>query len=118
MRLLLVEDDADSREMMTLLLEQCGADVTPAVNAAVALKKLDEMEHDAVVADVGLPQMDGYTLMTKIREKGLATPAVALTGYASPEDRQQALEAGFDDHLGKPVSPETLVQVLGGVIRR
>ncbi len=117
-RLLLVEDDADSREMMTLLLEQCGADVTPAVNAAVALKKVDEMEHDVVVADVGLPQVDGYTLMRKIREKGLATPAVALTGYASPEDRQQALEAGFDDHLGKPVSPETLVQELGSVIRR
>ncbi len=117
-RLLLVEDDADSREMMTLLLEHAGAQVTPAVNAIAALMKLDELQHDIVVADVGLPQMDGYTLMRTIRDKGFTMPAVALTGYASAEDRQQALEAGFDDHLGKPVSPDMLVQVLGSVIRR
>jgi CheY-like chemotaxis protein len=104
--------------MMTLLLEQAGARVTPATNALVALRKLDEMEHDVVVADVGLPQMDGYTLMKKVREKGVATPAVALTGYASAEDRQQALDAGFDEHVGKPVSPDMLVQVLADVIRR
>ena len=58
------------------------------------------------------------TLVKTIRERGLLLPAVALTGYASAEDRQQALEAGFDDHLGKPVSPDMLVQVLENVIRR
>jgi CheY-like chemotaxis protein len=70
------------------------------------------------VADVGLPQMDGYALVRKVREKGLTTPAIALTGYASAADRAQAIEAGFNEHLGKPVSPEALVQALTTVTRR
>jgi signal transduction histidine kinase len=118
LRLLLVEDDADSREMMTLLLEHSGAQVTPAANGPAALEKLEKTEVDAMVADVGLPQMDGYALVRKVREKGLTTPAIALTGYASAADRAQAIEAGFNEHLGKPVSPEALVQALTTVTRR
>jgi len=56
--------------------------------------------------------MDGFALVRRLREQGRTTPAVALTGYATPDDRRQALEAGFNDHLGKPVVPETLIAVL------
>jgi signal transduction histidine kinase len=118
LHLLLVEDDADSREMMTLLLEQSGARVTSAANGFDALRALDTVDVDAVVADVGLPQMDGYALIGKIRERGITTPAIALTGYASPADREQAINAGFTEHLGKPVSPEALVETLTNVTRR
>ena len=117
-RLLLVEDDEDSREMMTLVLEHAGAEVTPAANAAVALAKLEEMDPQVMVADVGLPHMDGYELVRKVREIGRTLPAVALTGYATPADRAQAIEAGFTDHIGKPVTPEDLVFVLARAIKR
>jgi signal transduction histidine kinase len=116
-RLLLVEDDADSREMMTLVLEHSGAVVIPAANALTALAKLKEVEPQVLLADVGLPQMDGYALVRKIREDGWTMPAVALTGYATPADRAQALDAGFTDHLGKPVTPEDLVAMLARVLR-
>jgi signal transduction histidine kinase/ActR/RegA family two-component response regulator len=116
-RLLLVEDDADSREMMTLLLEHAGAEVTPAAHARDALKILEEQQVDIMLADVGLPQMDGYTLVKKMRATGVDTPAVALTGYASASDRAHAIDAGFNDHLGKPVQPEELVEVLARVAR-
>jgi signal transduction histidine kinase/BarA-like signal transduction histidine kinase len=118
LHLLLVEDDADSREMMTLLLEQSGARVTAVGDPIVALEQLDQGQMDVMVADVGLPKMDGYALVRKMREKGIMTPAVALTGYASSSDRAQALEAGFNDHLGKPVAPEALVEILTTVTRQ
>lgn len=112
LRLLLVEDDEDSREMMTMLLEHSGARVRTAQNAVIALKALEESETDVMIADVGLPHMDGYALVRKMRAEGLTTPVVALTGYASAADRAQAIEAGFTDHLGKPVAPDDLVKVL------
>jgi signal transduction histidine kinase len=111
-RLLLVEDDEDSREMMTVLLEHSGARVRTAENALVALEALAERGTDVMIADVGLPHMDGYALVRRMREEGFTTPAVALTGYASSADRAQAIDAGFTDHLGKPVAPDDLVEVL------
>jgi signal transduction histidine kinase len=116
--LLLVEDDPDSRHMMTLFLELSGAQVRSAATAPDALRTLQEHEPDVVLADVGLPQMDGYMLVREMREKGIVTPAVALTGYASPSDRDQAIAAGFSAHLGKPVSLDALVRVLTNVTRR
>jgi CheY-like chemotaxis protein len=112
LRLLLVEDDEDSREMMTMLLEHSGAEVRSARNAPVALEALTDDPADVVIADVGLPQMDGYAFVRAMRARGMTVPAVALTGYASAADRAQAIEAGFNDHLGKPVVPEELVQVI------
>jgi len=109
---LLVEDDEDSREMMALLLEHSGARVTPARNALEALEAVERADPGVMLADVGLPHMDGFALVRRLREQGRTTPAVALTGYATPDDRRQALEAGFNDHLGKPVVPETLIAVL------
>jgi signal transduction histidine kinase len=110
-KVLLVEDDTDSREMMTLVLQHCGATVLPAATAVAALELLADRP-DLVVADVGLPTMDGYSMLREVRRRGIRAPALALTGYASSEDRAQALDAGFDDHLGKPVTPEQLVEVL------
>jgi signal transduction histidine kinase len=116
-KLLLVEDDEDSREMMTMLLEHSGANVITARHAMMALEMLEREPVDVMLADVGLPQMDGYALVGRIRSNGLTIPAVALTGYASASDRAQAIEAGFNDHLGKPVSPDELVKVLARVAR-
>jgi signal transduction histidine kinase len=119
MRVLLVEDDHDSREMMMLMLEQVGAAVDTAANAAAALKVLDRgPAPDVMLADVGLPHMDGHALMREVRRRGVSLPAVALTGYAAAADRDQALAAGFDDHLGKPVAPEAVIDVLRRVRRR
>jgi signal transduction histidine kinase len=115
LRVLLVEDDEDSREMMTMLLEHVGAEVQSARNATIALELLDKSVSDVMVADVGLPQMDGYALVRHMRGNGITLPVVALTGYASASDKAQAIEAGFTDHLGKPVTPEELVSVLARV---
>ena len=116
-KLLLVEDDDDSRTMMTVLLEHAGAEVRTAGNALLALQALEDGTTDVVIADVGLPHMDGYALVRRMRAEGMGTPAVALTGYASASDRREAIEAGFADHLGKPVSPNELVDVLVRVAR-
>lgn len=110
-RVLLVEDDADSREMMTLLLQHCGATVIPAASALAALEQVANAP-DLIVADVGLPTMDGYEMLREMRRRGVRSRALALTGYASADDRAQALEAGFDEHLGKPVTPEQLIEAL------
>jgi signal transduction histidine kinase len=117
-RVLLVEDDRDSREMMTLFLEQAGATVDPAPNAQRALEALESAPPDVVLADVGLPHMDGHALVREIRQRGFTMPAVALTGYASVADRARALESGFTAHLGKPVVAETIIDVLSRVMHR
>jgi signal transduction histidine kinase/CheY-like chemotaxis protein len=118
LRLLLVEDDPDSRNMMTLFLELSGAEVKSASNAVDALQMLQEQQPDVMLADVGLPQIDGYMLVRQMHEQGFGTPAIALTGYASADDRDKAIAAGFSEHLGKPVSLDALVRVLTSVSRR
>jgi signal transduction histidine kinase len=112
LQIVLVEDDADSREMMMLLLEQSGATVVPAANAKAAIDAIAARVPDVLVADVGLPHMDGYAMLRELRSRGLVMPAVALTGYTSEADRLQALNAGFTHHLGKPVIPEELIDAL------
>jgi CheY-like chemotaxis protein len=97
--------------MMTLLLQHCGATVIPAASALAALEQAADVP-DLIVADVGLPMMDGYEMVREMRRRGVRSRALALTGYASADDRAQALEAGFDEHLGKPVTPEQLIEAL------
>jgi CheY-like chemotaxis protein len=112
-RLLVVEDEADSREMLSMIFEHCGAQVTAVASASEAMTVLERATPDMLVCDVGLPGEDGHELIRKVRaresERGGRIPALALTAYAGPEDRQKALAAGFDMHVPKPGAPAELV---------
>jgi CheY-like chemotaxis protein len=112
-RLLVVEDDADSREMLVLVFERSGAVVTAVASAAEATEAMRRATPDLLVCDIGLAGMDGHELIREVRaleaEEGGRIPALALTAYASPAHREQALAAGFDRQVSKPVVPEELV---------
>jgi CheY-like chemotaxis protein len=123
-RVLLVEDDADTRELLTTLLQRCGARVTAVGSASEALMTIDLTQPDVLVSDIAMPGEDGYALIRKIRlrdaDQGRWLPAVALTAYARDEDRARALAAGYQRHLTKPVDPAALartVAVLSGRVR-
>jgi signal transduction histidine kinase/ActR/RegA family two-component response regulator len=119
-RLLLVEDNKDSREMLRILFEQYGINVDSSASAAEALESIERNKPDILISDVGLPGEDGYELIKKIRklspEQGGNTPAIALTGYASLHDRALALEAGYQEHLPKPVDIEKLLELVKALI--
>ena len=116
MRIVLVEDDKDSRDMLEMALAIYGIEVVSAESAAEALKKIQTTKPDVLVSDIGLPGEDGYDLIRKVRAlpelEGGATPAIALTGYVSVQDRNLALEAGYQDHIPKPVDPNLLLSLL------
>ena len=116
LRILLVDDDEDALQLLSMLLGKHGAEVTAATSASAALAQLEQVRPDVFVSDVGMPDVDGYELMRMVRvlEAGLGwrTPALALTAYAGEGDRQLALSAGFDEHVAKPVEPETLVSAI------
>lgn len=111
LRLLLVEDDLDSREVVSAILADWGVTVTAAGNAEAALELLQQHAVDVIVSDVGLPGMDGHAFMQAVREKpALAhVPAVALTAFAYAEDKKRALDAGFQLHLRKPFTHNELL---------
>lgn len=116
LHLLVVDDEADTREMLRALLEQCGARVRLAASAADAMAQLTAEPPDLLVSDIGMPGEDGYALIRKLRglppEAGGDTPAVALTAYARSGDRARALLAGFNNHLAKPVEPTELLAAI------
>jgi hypothetical protein len=122
LRLLLVEDEEDTREMLRILLEGHGAQLRAVATAAEALQCLREWRPDLLVSDIGLPGENGYELLQRIRalpaEEGGLIPAVALTAYARPEDRARALRAGFDVHVPKPVEAPELLAVLAAATER
>ena len=114
-RVLLVEDDLDTRYLVSTMLEQFGARVTSAESAAEGLEALVKERFDVMVSDISMPGEDGYSLMRKVRA-GTAQPgipAAALTANARTEDRARALAAGFHQHIAKPVDPPELVRILG-----
>lgn len=112
-KILVVDDQADARDLIGHVLEKKGARVCKAESAADAMEKLARTRFDAIVSDLGMPEVDGHELITNIRalppEKGGATPAIALTAYARSEDRVKSLLAGFQMHLSKPVNLDELV---------
>jgi PAS domain S-box-containing protein len=122
LRVLVVEDDADSRALIAAVLERGGAHVTAARSAAEGLELLRRLLPDALLADIGMPVEDGYELLRKVRalppSEGGATPAAAITAYARPEDRARALRAGFQQHLPKPLDPETIVAAVAALCGR
>jgi CheY-like chemotaxis protein len=115
-RILVVEDDSDTREILRFVLEQSGADVTAVPAVEPALEAFGTSKPDAVVADIGLPGYNGYALIAKIREidrkSGDRTKCIALTAYATTTDRDTTLSAGFDAYLAKPFAPDELVRTI------
>ncbi|MBD2342915.1 hybrid sensor histidine kinase/response regulator [Anabaena subtropica] len=115
-QILVVDDDADMRELAEFILMQSGAQVTTAASALQALTILSQSVPDLLLCDIGMPEMDGYSLMRQIRQwspqEGGTIPAIALTAYAGEINQQQALAAGFHKHISKPVEPEELVQTI------
>ncbi len=120
LRILLVEDHPDSRDLLQHLLEAAGATVTSTASAAEALAQIDAAAPDVVVSDVGMAQQDGYDLLRAIRQlpgRVAAVPAVAVTAYARAEDRARALAAGFQEFVPKPIVPAELFAALRRLIR-
>jgi CheY-like chemotaxis protein len=111
--ILVVDDDADTREFVAFLLEQYGARVRAVGSASEALTALTQALPDVLLSDIGMPDVDGYMLMQQVRtlppEQGGQIPAIALTAYAGEINHQQAITAGFQSHLSKPVEPAELV---------
>jgi signal transduction histidine kinase/ActR/RegA family two-component response regulator len=118
-RFLVVDDDAESRALLSTILRAEGALVTTADSAEEALRVLTEGDADILLSDIGMPHEDGYSLIQKVRASTSPTrliPAVALTAYARPEDQQRALAAGFNDFMAKPVEPQALLELLTRII--
>jgi PAS domain S-box-containing protein len=119
LRILIVDDEADSRHLLRVVLEQCGAKATTVGSAAEALKALEDASYDVLVSDIGMPVEDGYMLINQVRslpkEKGGRIPAIALTAYARVEDRVRALTAGFQFHVPKPVEPMELAAIVSSL---
>jgi CheY-like chemotaxis protein len=116
LKVLVVDDDPDSRELVAFLLQEYGVEVIVVASAAEVLKTLKSTQPDILLCDIGMPDMDGYMLMRQIRamspEQGGEIPAIALTAYAGESNQQQALKAGFQYHLAKPVEPMDVIAVI------
>ncbi len=114
--ILVVDDEADSREFIVYVLKQAGAQVTAATSAKEALVALTHTPIDVLVSDIGMPEVDGYMLIRQVRShfsKSKQTiPAIALTAYAGDSDRRQATDAGFQHHLTKPIEPTELIETV------
>jgi CheY-like chemotaxis protein len=112
-QVLVVDDDADSRDLIATILDQFGAGVRVTASAEEALAALKQFIPDVLVCDIGMPDIDGYTLLREIRglppEQGGLIPAIALTAYVGDSNRQQALQAGFQQHIAKPVELDEVV---------
>jgi len=114
MRILVVDDEADSRDLLSAILTRCGGQVRCSESAAEALRTFKDWQPDVLVSDIGMPVEDGYSLIKSLRKlkskRAKLIPAVALTAYATGEDRTKALAAGFQMHLAKPIEPRSLVK--------
>jgi signal transduction histidine kinase/ActR/RegA family two-component response regulator len=119
---LVVDDEHDTRAMLTRLLEGGGAKVLSAALAAEGLETLQHAPADILVSDIGMPQMNGYEFLRKVRalpaKRGGNMPAIALTAFARPKDRSRALEAGFTAHVAKPVEPSRLLETIAAISGR
>ena len=117
---LVVDNEQDARDLIAMVLRANGAEVITASSAAQALERLAERTPTVLISDIGMPDVDGYELMRRVRHltgaSGASLPAVALTAYSREQDRRLALEAGFQTHVAKPVDPDELVRVVAGLV--
>ena len=120
LQVIVVDDDTDTLNFITTVLEQYGAKVRAVTSVREALKALEQLQADVLISDIAMPDEDGYGLISKVRameaERGGKIPAIALTAYASGEERTHALSAGFQIHLPKPVKPAELIAVVANFI--
>ncbi len=116
LHVMVIDDEASVRDLLALTLAKCGASVTMASSVEDALALLPNLSPDVVVSDIAMPGLDGYDFIRQlralVRPGGADLPVIALTAYASLQDRNRALEAGFDRHLTKPVDPAELVRTI------
>lgn len=116
MKILVVDDEPDIRDLVSFILQEYGVQVTAVASAKEALRSLSESIPDILISDIGMPEVDGYMLIRQVRqrspEQGGRVPAIALTAYAGEINQQQALAAGFQVHVSKPVDPEVLVEAI------
>lgn len=121
-RILVVDDSPDALDLVKRVLSECDAEVLTASSAVEAMALIESFRPDVVVSDIGMPDVNGYELLRKVRalpsERGGAIPAIALTAFARSEDRTRALRAGFQMHVSKPVEPAELVATVASVVRR
>lgn len=122
LRVLVVDDEPDARQLLTTILERCKAEVTTVASAAEALKSIERLPVDILLSDIEMPGEDGYSLIRALRaregERNRRIPAAALTAHAGVADRMRALSAGFDIHVPKPVEPAELVAVIASLASR
>ncbi len=120
LRVLVVDDEADTRNFLSFMFEEYGAFATAVASVDEALAVLEQAKPDILISDIGMSEQDGYTLIRKLRslepEKGGRIPAIALTAYTREEDRLKALSAGFQQHLSKPIDPNKLIAAVANVL--
>jgi signal transduction histidine kinase len=116
-RVLVVEDDADARELVKMTLEDAGASVEAVATAGDARREMASDPPDVLISDIRMPEEDGYSLIRSLRDAGNATPAIALTAYARQQDADEARAAGFEIHLPKPVDAVRLVEAVARLLR-
>jgi signal transduction histidine kinase/ActR/RegA family two-component response regulator len=121
-KVLVVDDDVDTREFLAFLLEQQGAIVTVAASANEALNAIAQSQPDLLLSDLGMPEVDGYALIRKIRtmsnDQGGQIPAIALTAYAAETTQQQVFAAGFQLHIAKPADPSKLITAIASLVKK
>jgi CheY-like chemotaxis protein len=120
-RILLVEDEPQTRLVLCKLLSKAGVSVTDTGTAAEGMKAFLDLQPDVIISDIGLPEENGYQLMQQIRSWEMeneypATPAIALTAFAAAKDRHHARESGFHKHIAKPVTPATLLAAVSTLL--
>jgi CheY-like chemotaxis protein len=122
LKVMVVDDELDMRDFLSVSLRQYGADVTAVASVGEAVAALEREKPDVLVSDIGMPGEDGYALIRKVRalapERGGQVPAAALTGFAAGEDSTRVLSAGYQVHLPKPVEPAQLAEVVGTLAGR
>ncbi|MGF2036460.1 MAG: hybrid sensor histidine kinase/response regulator [Nostoc sp. CmiVER01] len=121
LRVLVVDDEADTRNFLSFMFEEYGAFATAVASVDEALAVVEQAKPDILISDIGMSEQDGYTLIRKLRslepEKGGRIPAIALTAYTREEDRLEALSAGFQQHLSKPIDPTKLIAMVADVLK-
>ncbi|AFZ35264.1 response regulator receiver protein [Stanieria cyanosphaera PCC 7437] len=119
-KILIVDDEVDSRELLCVMLEELGAQAIAVGSAQEALQIISQTKPDLLVSDIGMPEIDGYMLLRQIRslppELGGNIPAIAVTAYAGEMNQQQALAAGYQKHIAKPINSDQLLKSIAELL--
>jgi PAS domain S-box-containing protein len=117
-KVLIVDDEPDARDLVQRFLSECGANPAVAASAVEAQRVLAAFAPDVIISDIGMPEQDGYEFMRAVRDRGYKMPAVALTAFARAEDRIRSIQSGYQMHLPKPVDPAELVAIVASLAGR